>query len=178
MSFRDSLRVVCVRAAKHRPAIKSHVRPALSQETAFALHKGAIQASDPMIAVPTTMTSKSLVSHFGIRVNCWVMCSTSRVSGVQQPSIVTDRQRSALAQAGLLFHRKGTAYEHEIVVDRAAIVAADKLAMEPIEVATNPTIAIWLEHMTDPDPSNDGSAGGLQSALAYGIRLVEIHDIR
>jgi hypothetical protein len=97
---------------------------------------------------------------------------------VQQPSIVTDLRRSALAQAGLLFRRKGTAYEHEIVVDRAAFVAADELAMEPIQVAANPTIAFWFEHMTDPDPSNDWSAGGLQSALAYGIRLVEIHDIR
>ena len=134
--------------------------------------------SGPMIAVPTTMTSKSLVSHFGIRVNCWVMCSTSRVSGVQQPSIVIDLRRSALGQAGLLFRRKGTAYEHEIVVDRAAFVAADELAMEPIQVAANPTIAFWFEHMADTDPSNDGSAGGLQSALAYGIRLVEIHDIR
>ena len=102
----------------------------------------------------------------------------SRRSRVQQPSIVTKLQRSALAQLGLLFHRKGTAYQHEIVVDRAAIVAADKLAMEPIEVAANPTIAIWLEHMTDPDPSNDRSASGLQSALAYRIRLVEIHDVR
>jgi hypothetical protein len=79
---------------------------------------------------------------------------------VQQPSIVTDLRRSALAQAGLLFHRKGTAYEHEIVVDRAAFVAADELAMEPIQVAANPTIAFWFEHMTDPDPSNDWSAGG------------------
>jgi hypothetical protein len=97
---------------------------------------------------------------------------------VQQPSIVTDLRSSALVQAGLLFRRKGTAYEHEIVVDRAAIVAADKLAVEPIKVAPNPTIVIWFEHMTEPDPSNDGSAGGLQSALAYRIRLVEIHDIR
>ena len=105
-------------------------------------------------------------------------CDVHASRGVQQPSIVTDLRRSALAQAGLLFRRKGTAYEHEIVVDRAAFVAADKLAMEPIQVAANPTIAFWFEHMTDPDPSNDWSAGGLQSALAYGIRLVEIHDIR
>ena len=99
-------------------------------------------------------------------------------AAVQQSAIVTDLRRGAVGRAGLLFRRKGTAYEHEIVVGRAAFIAADELAMETIQVAANPTIAFWFEHMTDPDHSNDWSAGGLQSALAHGIRFVEIHDVR
>jgi len=40
-----------------------------------------------MIAIPTTMTSKSLVSHLGIRVNCWVMAWVLR-----QPYSLPDRR--------------------------------------------------------------------------------------
>ena len=78
----------------------------------------------------------------------------------------------------MLLSRNGAAYEHEIVVDGPAIIAADKLAMHAIQVAANPTVTCRLEHMTDSDRSNDRSAGGLQSALAHGVCSVEIHDVR
>ena len=78
----------------------------------------------------------------------------------------------------MLLSGNGTAYEHEIVVGRAAFIAADKLAMDAIQVAANSTVTCGLKHMTDSDGSNDWSAGGLQSALAHGICFVEIHSVR
>src|SRR3954468_14764318 len=100
-------------------------------------------------------------------------CAVCRVStrsgwGGEKRAIVTDLRCGAVGRAGLLFRRKRTAYEHEIIVDRAAFIAADKLTMEPIQVAANATITCRLEHMTDADRANDRAARWLQSAFAHG----------
>src|SRR3954447_5518949 len=149
----------------------------------FTASTGVVSAEAVIIdqiKTPEQLKSPGIVRGFFILHRCTrtIIGGPRSRCGLEQPTIVTDLRCGTLGRAGLLFHRKGTAYQHKIVVGRAAFIAADKLAMDAIEVAANAAVTCGFEHLTNPDRSNDRSSGGLQSALADRIGLVEIHDVR
>src|SRR3954451_1929318 len=119
-----------------------------------------------------SITLRQRCTHLNV-CSAWV----SRRCGLEQPAIVIDLRCGTVGRAGLLFRREGTAYQHKIVVGCATFIAADELAMDAIEVAANAAVTCGFEHLTNPDRSNYRSSGGLQSALADRICLVEIHDV-